>query len=166
MGGLLSFTGLLTGVVGIALFRRRAVESLSNMTFLLRYLEIILSLAGVVVIVLSVMLLSPTLGETWRVAAVTATLVGVLHGGIFFAVRHRQRQVRRAAIADAQRMLQDVINNQLAIIRGVTEASKDRDVTAAVDMVGRSVEKISLTLRGLSEESLARWESHYGNGRR
>ena len=49
----------------------------------------------------------------------------MLHGGIFWAIRRRQRRIRQQAILEIREMLADVVKNQLAII-GMWLPGKDR----------------------------------------
>lgn len=133
------------------------------MKFFLRHLELFLTAAGLVVIFGVTALFHPAGSNPWAVAAVTAIAVGVIHGVLFWLVRQRQRHVRQAALSDAQRMLRDVVNNQLAVIRlgidlhGATGASS----RAAIGRLEEAVAAINLAIGDVSEESLARWQSRY-----
>ncbi len=131
------------------------------MRYLLDNLEIVLSLAGLVVIAAVTLFFSGLGGDAWQAAAVTATGVGLLHGGIFWVVRRRQREARRAALRDAQAMLRDLINTQLSIIQGVSELYGRRDFDVAVNRINESVASISDVLLTLSEEKLQAWKKRY-----
>jgi uncharacterized membrane protein SirB2 len=52
----------------------------------------------------------------WRLIAIIAVGIGVVHGLIFWAVRRRQRRVRRQSIREIRQMLSDVLKNKLATI--------------------------------------------------
>jgi len=80
---------------------------------LLRHLELVLSAVGVLVIFVVPMVFfrQPTL--RWEAAAVTAAAVGVIHGLIFYAVRRRQRLIRRDTIREMQLVVDDIVRNQL-----------------------------------------------------
>jgi uncharacterized membrane protein len=133
------------------------------MKFLLRYLEIVFTLAGLAVIVIAVVLFTPKGTSPWKVAGIVATLVGVVHGILFWLVRRRQRIVRAAVIADVQSMLKDIINNQLAVILAMStlrEARLDEAVKAG-DYISRSVTAISEALQHLSDDSLRSWLRKY-----
>lgn len=41
-------------------------------------------------------------------------MIGVVHGFVIWIIRHQQRLIRRNTLTEAQQMLKDVINNQLA----------------------------------------------------
>lgn len=127
------------------------------MKFFLDNLEIVLSLAGLLVIWLVPSFVVRGY-DVWKVAAVTAIAVGLLHGMIFWLVRRRQRNVRREAIKELQMMLRDVINNQLTIVM----ASASRPDPKNVERVRSSVQRVSDLLNTLSEESLSDWKSKYG----
>ena len=91
-------------------------------------------------------------------------LVSIIHGALFWAVRHRQRLVRREALADTQKMLRDVVINQLAIIRINAELQNipaRQNTAAAVARLEKAMGIIDLTLSDISEESLACWRSRY-----
>lgn len=129
--------------------------------FFLNNIELVLSAVGLAVIVLVPLLLQPTVDNLWAVAAMTAAVVGVLHGIIFWLIRRRQRQIRAAAIAEIREMLHDVVKNQLAIISlnaqlsGVQSRHQQRIETC----IGR----IEDALNHISEESLQRWQAQYEN---
>jgi hypothetical protein len=134
------------------------------MKFLLRNLEIILSLAGLAVIFGVTTVLSSFGHDAWTVAAITATSVGVLHGLIFWLVRRRQHAVRRQTIREIQHMLKDLINNQLTIIQATSSMQqlKPEKTEELSERVSRSVANISTALHELSDESLKRWKQQYG----
>jgi divalent metal cation (Fe/Co/Zn/Cd) transporter len=134
------------------------------LNFLLRYLELVFTAAGLLVIFGVTALVHPEGIDTSTVAAVTAILVGVIHGVLFWAVRHRQRLARQHAFVDARRMLRDVVMNQLAVIRINVELQAGRhpqESAAAVARFEKAIDVIDQTLEELSEESLSRWRSHY-----
>lgn len=133
-------------------------------TRLLRHLELIFTVLGLVVIFGMASLLEIQGVSHWVVAAITATLVGVIHGILFWAVRHRQRLSRRLVLAETERMLRDIVVNQLAVIRMDLDLQM-RDPTArsqvALSRVEQAIEIINTALHDLNEESLARWRSRY-----
>jgi divalent metal cation (Fe/Co/Zn/Cd) transporter len=134
------------------------------LNFILRYLELIFTAAGLLVIFGVTAWFHPEGFDAPTVAAITATAVGVIHGVLFWAVRHRQRLVRRLALAEAQKMLRDVVMNQLAVIRLNVELQDVpglHDSTAAFARFEQAIDTIDRTLDELSEESVARWRSHY-----
>lgn len=125
-------------------------------------IELWLSAAGVGVILAAPALISPvTSGDYWRVVAVTAVSVGVLHGVIFWMVRRRQRQLRSAAIAEIRGMLRDVINNKLTVILGSSRGSAGGPDRADLEALAESVRQISELVNTLSLESLQRWQHRY-----
>jgi hypothetical protein len=133
------------------------------MKLLLRNLEIILSVAGVLVVLAAVVLISPYGFNPWAVGAVTAIAVGLIHGVIFWLVRRRQRQARIDAFDEIQQMLKDMINNQLTVIQTMSNLRDVRpeETARACDYITRSVSNISSVLHELSEESLRRWQRQY-----
>jgi hypothetical protein len=128
-------------------------------THVLNNIELILSAAGVLVVLVVPPLITGGVDDLWRVTAVVALVVGVLHGCIFWAIRRRQRYVRQQAFTEMRAMLQDVVRNHLAVIRLYsTMPDKGARATAKIDA---SVQEITHALDHLSEESLARWLCRY-----
>jgi hypothetical protein len=130
--------------------------------FFFKYLEIFLSVAGLVVILIIPQIVHPENWSAWKVGAFTAIIVGFLHGMIFFGVRHRQRKVRSEAIKEIQSMLIDRVRNQLAVIRLSTESKEPLDAKT-FDQCQNAIDELSDCLRYVSEESLDRWKSKYPN---
>ena len=133
------------------------------MTILLRYLELILTLVGIVVIFAVTGLITPRGVGPWQVAAITAILVGIVHGLTFWLVRRRQRVVRMQTVTDVQSMLKDVINNQLTVIQGMNylRTEDPAQTQRATAQIARCVTSISDALQHLSEESLQAWHNKY-----
>jgi hypothetical protein len=133
------------------------------MNFILRYLELVFTVVGLGVIFGVTALFSPRGATIWEVAAITAAVVGVIHGLLFWLVRRRQRQVRLTTIAELQGMLKDIINNQLTVIQAMNNLRESRPEEArrACDYTSRSVTAISDALQHLSEESLRTWQAKY-----
>ena len=135
------------------------------MKFLLRYLELIFTAAGIVVIFGVTALIHPADTSSWAVAAITATLVSVVHGILFWVIRQRQRQTRRNALAETERMLRDIVINQLAVIRlsvDLQQSPAFKDSQRALNHVEEAIKVIDATLGDISEESIARWQTRYG----
>lgn len=132
------------------------------MRFVLRHLELILSVAG-----LGVIFAVPTLffrqGSLYLPAmAITAIAVGLLHGVIFWLVRHRQRRIRQETIAQLQAMLLDVINNKLTIVLAAQTAEVGaQDRALLQEKAQASLASIQALLRDLSEETLLSWRKRY-----
>ena len=135
------------------------------MKSLVENLELLLTCAGMLVIFGASILLGMSNPDYWPLLAVTAATVGVLHGLIFWVVRRRQREVRRKALSEAQQMLRDVINNQLTVIQMSQKTPQADDVAMQIAnrRVTESIGLIAEALKNVSEESLQRWRSQYGN---
>ncbi|XWX05390.1 hypothetical protein VZO05_07465 [Aggregatilineales bacterium SYSU G02658] len=125
----------------------------------LNNIELLLSGLGLVVIVTVPAVLRPEPSDWWAVTAITAIVVGVLHGGIFWLIRRRQRQARAAAIAQIREMLGDVVKNQLAIISLNAQLSGAQ--SRHQQRIETSVKRIEEALTHISEESLAQWQARY-----
>ncbi|MCS6988450.1 MAG: hypothetical protein NZM06_02925 [Chloroherpetonaceae bacterium] len=131
------------------------------MRFILKYIELILTAAGIVVIMVVPSLFSTSETDLVAARATTAILVGVLHGVIFFVIRHRQRQVREATIDEIRAMLKDVINNHLTVIS--VSAAGSSNVAKATERIKTASANISEALDNISEESLSSWKSRYSS---
>jgi hypothetical protein len=127
-------------------------------------IELWLSGLGLLVIWVVPMLLRPVFADAWQTTAVTAIIVGVLHGLIFWSVRRRQRTVRNQAIQEITRMLQDRINNDLSVILMNVSSSSRRAQETDLQLLQSTQERIlriSQHVRTLSEESLEAWKAKY-----
>jgi uncharacterized membrane protein (Fun14 family) len=91
--------GILQGqVAGSGIWRPAGRWFLNN-------IELILTAVGIGVILLSGFVASRSAFSLETATAVSATLVGVIHGILFWLLRRRQRQVRREAIGQIREML-------------------------------------------------------------
>ena len=134
------------------------------MRIFLDNMELWLSGLGLIVIWAVPAMLRPVATDIWQTTAVTAILVGVVHGFIFWCVRRRQRVARNEAIQEITRMLQDRINNDLSVI--LMNISSSAGKPAADLQLLRSTQervlRIAQLVRALSEESLQAWKAKYG----
>jgi len=149
----------------------------------LNNIELILTAVGIGVILLSGFVASrsafkdsvPLTRTVETAKAVSATLVGVIHGILFWLLRRRQRQVRREAIRQIREMLEDLGKNRLQTIKMSlhmvqarqpeqeerTRQSFDRvyqilaEMNTLIDHIRNSVPLTRL------EESLAGWRHRY-----
>ena len=128
----------------------------------LDHIELWLSAAGILVVGLVAVVLGPAGGDVWKVATVTALLISVLHGLIFYVVRRRQGAVRQRAILEIREMMADLVKNDLAVIgmwaqTGERGAAYERRVASTQQALQEIGEKVD----GLSEESLRSWKLRY-----
>jgi hypothetical protein len=80
----------------------------------------------------------------WRLIALIAVGVGVVHGFIFWTVRRRQRQARRQSIREIQQMLSDVLKNKLAAINMYLPEETDQGlVEQELNGIRTSIEDIA-----------------------
>ncbi|BAH38091.1 MAG TPA: hypothetical protein DGD08_06585 [Gemmatimonas aurantiaca] len=126
-------------------------------------IELWLSAAGVAVILLIPRLGLASQDSYWAVMAVTALIVGVLHGGIFWLIRRRQRRLRATAIREIRQMLTDRVNNQLNVIIMHVSANESAESCETVEGVQAAVDDVTDLLDTLSEESLRGWQAHYAD---
>lgn len=134
----------------------------SGVPHFLRYLELYLTAAGLALILAVPRLFPPT--DQVLASAVTATLVGLVHGLLFWLVRRRQRQMREALVMDLQGMLKDRINNQLQVVLIHADGSEPElsaDDQARLGEISRAVREVSSMLDMLSLESLTSWQRRY-----
>ena len=82
------------------------------MKSLLRYLELILTGVGVIVVFVIFALFRNT--SPWEPAAIAAVAVGIIHGIIFYIVRNKQRKARSYEVFSIRGMLDDMIQNRLS----------------------------------------------------
>lgn len=127
----------------------------------LRNLELWLSGAGLLVILAAPRVVGAEGAGLWRAAAITAAIVGVLHGVIFWLVRRRERRQREAAIRDVRAMMQHVVNNQLMVILGrISIAPATREDREGLAEATRAIEQISTLVNTLSDESVQHWKAN------
>lgn len=130
--------------------------------FFFNHLELIFSVAGLFVIWLVPVLFDGSSFDTWAVAAITATAVGVLHGGIFWVVRQRQRRVRSRAIWEIREMLEDRVRNQLAVVQMYLPTGPEAEAFAfEMESIRESVDTISSLVTSLDERALEAWKGRY-----
>ena len=89
----------------------------------LRYLELILTAVGVVVVFVIFALFRNA--SPWRAAAVCAVAVAIFHGLIFYIVRARQRKVRSSEVFSIRTMLDDMVNHRLNTVLYPAEETDD-----------------------------------------
>ena len=131
-------------------------------SFFLNHIELWLSGAGLLVIFGVSLIVGPSGLAFWRLIALIAVGVGVLHGFIFWAVRRRQRQVRRQSIHEIQQMLSDVLKNNLAVINMYLPEEENQElVEQELDGIRTSIEDIAAEIENISEESIEGWKAHY-----
>jgi hypothetical protein len=80
-------------------------------------IELILTAVGIGVILLSGWVASRSALSVAMATAVSATVVGVIHGILFWLLRRRQRRVRQEAIGQIREMLEDLGKNRLQTIK-------------------------------------------------
>jgi hypothetical protein len=83
------------------------------MQTIFRYLELILTAAGVVVVIAVFAIFNHI--APWEAAAICAVAVSVIHGLIFFGVRSAQRSGRNKAVFSIRTMLDDLMADKLAV---------------------------------------------------
>ena len=126
------------------------------MKYFLKNVEIHLSIVGILVILLIPSLFAKNDIGKWRIAAITAVLVGAVHGFLFWIIRSRQRNVRNETISAVQNKLLDIVNNNLLIINlGIEKLSSNKEEPKqALEDTKSAITNISSALKSLSEESL------------
>jgi hypothetical protein len=147
----------------VALLSFRAPVMLERLpSSFVKHIELWLSAAGLGIIFGVGYASGPSGPAFWRLIAVIAVGIGVVHGFIFWAVRRRQRQVRRQSIREIQQMLSDVLKNKLAAINMYLPEDADEEmVKQELDGVRASIEDIADEIENISEESIEGWKEHY-----
>ena len=126
------------------------------MRWVLSYLELWLSAAGVAVILFLPTLLGIQRDNYWYVTALVAISVGVLHGLIFWSVHRRQRYVRDHTVAQVRAMLRGDIHKQVAALLTMDARATDRQ-KMQLDGVFDSMILLDHMLESLSTERLRTW---------
>lgn len=93
------------------------------MKLILRYLELILTAVGVLVVFVIFAIFRTT--TPWKPAALCAVAVGVVHGVIFYLVRSAQRRARSKEVFSIREMLDDMVNNKLDVVLYPTQEGDD-----------------------------------------
>lgn len=123
----------------------------------LNYIELWLSAAGVGIIMLvSALVGGSSPGDQWRITAYTAVAIGVVHGIIFWAVRHRQRRARYETLREAHAMLRDGIHKQVAALLTM-DATASEEQRRRLDGVFDSLMLLDHLLDALDAERLRAW---------
>jgi hypothetical protein len=121
---------------------------LPGMKTFLQHIELTLTAAGVVVVVVVYLLCQHM--NPWKAAALCAVFVAVVHGFIFNKVRSTQREARRKNIFSIRGMLDDMVQNRLEVVLFPGDGSADDWRSAAQ----RAVWEIQVRLNFIEAESL------------
>jgi hypothetical protein len=116
-----------------------------------RYLELILTAAGVVVVIVVYALARRM--DPWKAAALCAVVVGVLHGLIFFAVRSAQREARNKEVFSIRTMLDAMVKNRLDVVLYPAKDGAEEDWRTSAQ---RAVWEIQARLNFIEREGLKR----------
>jgi uncharacterized membrane protein (Fun14 family) len=133
----------------------------------LNNIELVLTAVGIGVILLSGFVASRSAFSLETATAVSATLVGVIHGILFWLLRRRQRQVRREAIGQIREMLEDLGKNRLQTIKmslymvQIHQPEQEERTRKSFDRVYQILAEMSTLIDHISEESLADWRHRY-----
>ncbi|MGY2974954.1 hypothetical protein [Thermostichus sp. MS-CIW-37] len=153
--------GILQGqVAGSGIWRPAGRWFLNN-------IELILTAVGIGVILLSGFVASRSAFSLETATAVSATLVGVVHGILFWLLRRRQRQVRREAIGQIREMIEDLGKNRLQTIKmslymvQARQPEQEERTRQSFDRVYQILAEMSTLIDHISEESLADWRHRY-----
>ena len=144
----------------------------------LNNIELVLTEVGIGVILLSGFVASrsafkdsvPLTRTVEMATAVSATLVGVVHGILFWLLRRRQRWVRQEAIRQIREMLEDLGKNRLQTIKmnlymvQIHQPEQEERTRKSFDRVYQILAEMSTLIDHISEESLeslAGWRHRY-----
>lgn len=133
----------------------------------LNNIELILTAVGIGVILLSGFVASRSAFSLETATAVSATLVGVIHGILFWLLRRRQRWVRQEAIRQIREMLEDLGKNRLQTIKmnlymvQIHQPEQEERTRKSFDRVYQILAEMSTLIDHISEESLAGWRHRY-----
>ncbi|MFS8896548.1 hypothetical protein [Synechococcus sp. R3-13] len=133
----------------------------------LNNIELVLTAVGIGVILLSGFVASRSAFSLETATAVSATLVGVVHGILFWLLRRRQRWVRQEAIRQIREMLEDLGKNRLQTIKmslymvQARQPEQEERTRQSFDRVYQILAEMSTLIDHISEESLAGWRHRY-----
>ncbi|MFT0787484.1 hypothetical protein [Synechococcus sp. H55.10] len=133
----------------------------------LNNIELILTAVGIGVILLSGWVASRSALSAATATAISATVVGVIHGILFWLLRRRQRRVRQEAIGQIREMLEDLGKNRLQTIKmslylvQVRQPDQEERTRQSFDRVYQILGEMSSLIDHISEESLASWRQRY-----
>jgi hypothetical protein len=88
----------------------------------LRYIELVLTAVGVMVVV-AVFVLFRNIAP-WEAATICAVAVSVVHGAIFFAVRSLQRRGRNEAVGSIRTTLDELVDGKLDEVLNAEEGDE------------------------------------------
>jgi two-component system CheB/CheR fusion protein len=88
----------------------------------LEYIELWLSALGLVLIWAIPQLLTPTEGDRWRITAITAIAIGIIHGILFWIVRRRRQKIKaqtHALIEQENARLEERVSERTCQLRNL-----------------------------------------------
>lgn len=115
---------------------------------ILQYIELVLTVAGLLVVA-GVFALFHQMSP-WKAAAICAVVVGAVHGVIFFLIRSAQRKERRKAVRAIRQTLDNLVRNKLQVVLFSSEI-QDEDWRPAAQV---AVQEIKDGLDLIEAESL------------
>jgi uncharacterized protein YhhL (DUF1145 family) len=123
----------------------------------------LLTVLGAVLVIALTNLVTPAGVSHWKYATILCVVVGAVHAVSFLILNRRQRAARLRTIQDMQMMLNDIINNQLAVIQtaAALHEPESEQARAALLAITRSVTAITESLQHLSDDSLREWQIKY-----
>jgi len=86
------------------------------MNFVLKYIELILAAAGILMMFVAPYLVIPETLNLWKFIAISGVIITIVHGILKWIVRRCQRNIRREVIKEVKVVLQDRTNNNLTKI--------------------------------------------------
>ncbi|MGQ9836794.1 MAG: hypothetical protein ACUVRV_02210 [Cyanobacteriota bacterium] len=99
--------------------------------------------------------------------AISATLVGIIHGILFWLLRRRQRSVRQEAIDQIREMLEDLVKNRIQTIKMslyIAQAHRPEEeerIQQSFERVYQILREMNHLVDHISEESLTSWRHRY-----
>lgn len=130
-------------------------------------IELILTAVGLLLIFLIGIIASPIGIPFWIATAISATMVGIIHGILFWLLRRRQRRVRQEAIGQIREMLEDLAKNRLQTIKmslhmiQLQQPDLEEQVQKKFDKVYEMIQDVTVIVDHISHESLVHWRHRY-----
>ncbi|MCF2972703.1 hypothetical protein L1047_16020 [Synechococcus sp. Nb3U1] len=130
-------------------------------------IELILTAVGLLLIFLIGIIASQMRISFWIATAISATMVGIIHGILFWLLRRRQRRVRQEAIEQIREMLEDLIKNRLQTIKmslhivQLQQPDLEKQTQKKFDKAYEMIQEIKVVIDCISDESLVHWRHRY-----
>lgn len=124
------------------------------------YVELSVSTTGLALVALGPSLIVPD-GSFWKATAISAVALVVVHALLLVFIRWKHQFYGELVVNDVRKVLNDVVNNRLAMIRLRLEASDNRIAADELEAIRNDINEISATVGALNGEVVHEWKEQY-----